>query len=176
MKTLMFTSAATAAILLAAPAAQAGMVSTCTHADQTRVIEVVYTGEGVLPCEVHYSKDAGTQTLWSATNVAGYCEEKAAAFVEKQQGWGWECTTAISDDMQQTIDESVAAPATQETESVETVSEAEMTSSAETEAAAMPVTEAASAAPETTAPETTAPEIAEPEENVPAATTQAIAD
>ena len=109
--------------------------------------------------------------MWSATNAAGYCEEKAAAFVEKQQGWGWECTTAISDDMQQTIDESVAAPATQETESVETVSEAEMTSSAETEAAAMPVTEAASAAPETTAPE-----IAEPEENVPAATTQAIAD
>ena len=171
MKTLMFTGAATAAILLAAPAAQAGMVSTCTHADQTRIIEVVYTGEGVLTCEVHYSKDAGTQTLWSATNAAGYCEEKAAAFVEKQQGWGWECTTAISDDMQQTIDESVAAPATQETESVETVSEAEMTSSAETEAAAMPVTEAASAAPETTAPE-----IAEPEENVPAATTQAIAD
>ena len=77
MKTLMFTGAATAAILLAAPAAQAGMVSTCTHADQTRIIEVVYTGEGVLPCEVHYSKDAGTQTLWSATNAAGYCEEKA---------------------------------------------------------------------------------------------------
>ena len=116
MKTLMFTSAATAAILLAAPAAQAGMVSTCTHADQTRVIEVVYTGEGVLPCEVHYSKDAGTQTLWSATNVAGYCEEKAAAFVEKQQGWGWECTTAISDDMQQTIDESVQTADEQSTD------------------------------------------------------------
>jgi hypothetical protein len=67
----------------------------CTHGDQQRVIEVVYTGEGEVPCEVHYTKDTGSQVLWSAQGEVGYCEEKAAAFIEKQRGWGWDCETAI---------------------------------------------------------------------------------
>ncbi|BFM48713.1 hypothetical protein [Marinomonas sp. THO17] len=63
----------------------------CVHADKTRVIEVVYPEGNRLPCEVQYTKGDTTQTLWNAKNKAGYCENKAAEFVEKQIGWGWSC-------------------------------------------------------------------------------------
>ncbi len=63
----------------------------CSKEGQQRLIEVVYTGEGKVPCEVHYSKETGTQILWRAQEEVGYCEEKAAAFIKKQQLWGWEC-------------------------------------------------------------------------------------
>lgn len=63
----------------------------CSKEGQQRIIEVVYTGEGRVPCEVHYTKETGTQVLWRAQQEVGYCEEKAAAFIEKQQQWGWEC-------------------------------------------------------------------------------------
>jgi len=64
----------------------------CKHGNQERQISVVYTNEGSpTPCEVTYTKDTGTQSLWRAENLAGYCEEKAAAFVEKQRSWGWAC-------------------------------------------------------------------------------------
>ncbi len=66
----------------------------CTHGDKTRVIEVVYTTDDVVPCEVRYTKSEGTSTPWKAANKAGYCEEKAAAFIAKQEGWGWACEAA----------------------------------------------------------------------------------
>ena len=72
----------------------------CTHDAETRVIEVVYRGEAAVPCEVQYTKSTGTQTLWNAQNAEGYCEEKAQAFVEKQQGWGWDCQAAATDNGQ----------------------------------------------------------------------------
>lgn len=68
----------------------------CTHNDKTRTIEVVYTTEDNLPCEVRYSKEEGTQTPWRAANLAGYCEEKAAALVEKQKSWGWSCEASLN--------------------------------------------------------------------------------
>lgn len=84
----------TAGLLLAMiPAAQAGMKSICTHGNESRVIEVVYSSDGPLPCEVHYTKAEGTQVLWSAQNAMGYCEQKAEEFTEKQRNWGWECET-----------------------------------------------------------------------------------
>lgn len=63
----------------------------CVHDNQTRVIEIVYAGENGVPCDVQYTKEDDTKTLWSAQNKLGYCENKAAAFVEKQIGWGWSC-------------------------------------------------------------------------------------
>ena len=63
----------------------------CSHGNQTRVIEVVYTTEAEIPCEVRYSKEEGITTPWSANNLAGYCEKKAAAFVDQQEAWGWAC-------------------------------------------------------------------------------------
>jgi len=90
----------------------------CSHGSQTRVIEVAYTSEDNVPCEVRYSKEEGSQTLWSATNKAGYCEEKAAAFVEKQVGWGWACEASINT---ATTDEAeVAAEAPVPTEAITT--------------------------------------------------------
>lgn len=91
MKTLLFASllALTASTALA----MENQKTVCTHGSQQRIIEIVYTGQGEVPCEVHYTKDSGTQVLWQAQGEAGYCEEKAAAFIEKQRGWGWTCET-----------------------------------------------------------------------------------
>jgi hypothetical protein len=63
----------------------------CTQGDMERKIEVVYLGEGTVPCEVRYTKNGNTEVLWSAQAEEGYCDAKAAEFVEKQRGWGWEC-------------------------------------------------------------------------------------
>ena len=75
----------------------------CSHGNQTRVIEVVYTTGEETPCEVRYSKEDGMTTPWSANNLAGFCEEKAAAFIDKQETWGWACEAsaneAASDEM-----------------------------------------------------------------------------
>ena len=68
----------------------------CSHGNNIRIVEVVYSGESNVPCEVQYTKEAGTKTLWSAANKAGFCESKAAAFVEKQKGWGWSCETGTA--------------------------------------------------------------------------------
>ena len=93
MKTLTF--ALFFALIASTSFAMENQKTVCTHGDQERLIEIVYTGEGEVPCEVHYTKSTGTQVLWSAQGQTGYCEKKAAAFIEKQRGWGWNCETAI---------------------------------------------------------------------------------
>ena len=85
-----------AAALVPAAQASSGDRTVCSHGNQTRIIEVKYTGEGQIPCEVHYTKETGSQVLWSAQTEGGYCEQKAAEFVEKQRGWGWECETTMA--------------------------------------------------------------------------------
>ncbi len=69
----------------------------CSHGNQTRVIEVVYKTDDVLPCEVRYAKSDSSKVLWSANNAENYCEAKAAAFVEKQKAWGWSCELAAAE-------------------------------------------------------------------------------
>jgi len=82
-------------MVLLAGTAFADETYTCTNAGMERVITIVYQDqEAKVPCEVHYTKDGATETLWSAQGQVGYCEEKVAAFLEKQRGWGWECTEA----------------------------------------------------------------------------------
>lgn len=107
----------------------------CSHGNQTRVIEVVYTGEGTTPCEVRYSKEEGSKTLWSANNLEGFCEDKAAAFVEKQKGWGWSCEAAVAEKTEEAVVEPTAEEATQEEAPVATT-EATTETSAATEAPA----------------------------------------
>ena len=54
-----------------------------------------------VPCSVVYKKlteGVEDQVLWTAENDAGYCEDKAKAFVDKQIGWGWTCVETVSDD------------------------------------------------------------------------------
>ena len=72
--------------------AQENQATHCQLGDAVRVIEVVYPQATALPCEVQYSKDGVTNVLWRANAEAGYCEQKAAEFAEKQRGWGWNCT------------------------------------------------------------------------------------
>ncbi len=68
-------------------------VYACQHNGLERTIKVVYeNADSQIPCQVVYEKDSGTQTLWSSQNEVGYCENKAEDFVEKQRGWGWDCT------------------------------------------------------------------------------------
>jgi len=70
------------------------LVSTCTHGDQERIITVVYDNDETdTVCEVTYEKSTGIQTLWTANNDRDYCKERAAEFVEKQEGWGWTCSS-----------------------------------------------------------------------------------
>jgi len=92
-KTL-FASACLVAGLSTSVMADENITTICTHGNNIRIVEVVYAGEGSVPCEVQYTKEAGTKTLWSATNSEGYCESKAATFIEKQKNWGWACETS----------------------------------------------------------------------------------
>jgi len=90
MKSLLFTLITLA--LASSAMAQANTMTECRNSGQLRVIEVIYTGEGSVPCEVTYTKESGTEVLWRAEGEVGYCEDKAASLVTKQRGWGWECT------------------------------------------------------------------------------------
>lgn len=64
----------------------------CNQGDMERRIEVVYLSTGTVPCEVRYTKNGNTEMLWSAQTEEGYCDARAVDFVEKQRGWGWECS------------------------------------------------------------------------------------
>ena len=65
----------------------------CLYGGNERIIHVSYpVPDSKVPCDVVYEKDNGQQVLWSAQNEEGYCEAKAIDFVEKQRGWGWDCS------------------------------------------------------------------------------------
>lgn len=69
----------------------------CRYGDSIREIHVVYDTPGAaLPCSVLYRKAEGEQVLWTAENMAGYCEERARSFMEQQRSWGWECSSETS--------------------------------------------------------------------------------
>lgn len=75
-------------------AAQSDLTYTCIMDTMTRTISVEYTTDAPTPCSVIYVKDDDTtETLWSAKNVDGYCENKAREFIEKQRSWGWQCSS-----------------------------------------------------------------------------------
>ncbi|MBL4794602.1 MAG: hypothetical protein JKY24_03630 [Pseudomonadales bacterium] len=81
--------------------AEANTSYTCTHQASERKIEIVYENmDGNVPCKVEYTKEnAGemeTQILWSAQAEVGYCEVQTNAFIEKQEGWGWDCNEDVA--------------------------------------------------------------------------------
>jgi len=82
--------------LLGLPAVAAA--ASCTNGGLTRNIEVVYADPGQpVPCEVIYDKSAegaGQHSLWRANSEAGYCEARAAAFIDRLRGAGWTCDGA----------------------------------------------------------------------------------
>lgn len=67
---------------------------TCTLNNAERVIEVVYTTDEATPCDVNYTKEGETKTLWHYQGTQGACEAKAEEFVNKQVNWGWDCSDA----------------------------------------------------------------------------------
>jgi len=66
---------------------------TCTHGDSTRTIAVTANGAAGHACEVQYAKsrDGGHEVLWHAAKGAGFCAERARAFVERLHSAGWSC-------------------------------------------------------------------------------------
>lgn len=69
----------------------------CELQGLTRRVEIDYeSADSSLPCSVNYFKDTEApgevNTLWSASNIDGYCEEKASGFIDRLKSWGWSCT------------------------------------------------------------------------------------
>jgi hypothetical protein len=70
----------------------------CRHGNDVREVHVEQTTSSPVPCQVVYQKlteGVEDQVLWNAQNDASYCEEKAAAFVEKLESFGWTCVETI---------------------------------------------------------------------------------
>ena len=108
------------ALISVSAAANDNIKYVCSNDSVERTVEVVYTTPGsALPCEVQYTKDGQTQVLWSFQNETGKCEAQAASFVEKQTGWGWQCSTD-SIPASQTPSEAETAPVPDVTPASET--------------------------------------------------------
>lgn len=78
------------------PDVQRSPAVNCTHNNQIRQVEIDYGSlDEAVPCSVLYSKETEMpgeiETLWSAENTVGYCEEKAADLVDRLEGAGWVC-------------------------------------------------------------------------------------
>lgn len=101
------------AITLAmAPASVLANTWSCTNNNLVRTVSIEYADSGGLPCYVNYTKEAEgaeTQSLWSAENLEGYCEEKAEEFVAKLTSWGWDCTKASAASEPEEVSEPEAA-------------------------------------------------------------------
>lgn len=70
----------------------------CRHDNDVREVHVEQTTSAPVPCQVVYQKlteGVEDQVLWNAQNDASYCAEKASAFVEKLESWGWTCVETI---------------------------------------------------------------------------------
>ncbi len=125
-----YSSIGVMALVMGVQSTFADSVTICKHDDQVREIQVVYDVEGqTVPCSVNYVKDTGTQTLWRADNAEGFCEEQAAAFVAKQESWGWMCeaqTTAsdMVDDAAEEVEEVIDEVEDAAAEAQEAVEEA----------------------------------------------------
>lgn len=81
----------------------------CTLGQAERVVSLVYDdAENFLPCEVRYTKEGKTETLWQSSKTVGYCENKIKEFVKQQTDSGWHCDNASSHD---SIVDTVSKPA-----------------------------------------------------------------
>jgi len=88
---------ATFAVLMLAACSLYADPTECRLGELARSVEVVYSSPGqAVPCEVLYRKagEGTLETLWRATNEAGYCEARADEFVSKLESWGWTCDAA----------------------------------------------------------------------------------
>jgi len=96
----------------------------CALDEVSRRVEVFYETGTTVPCEVHYFKDTEMpgerQVLWRAQNEEGYCEARAAEFVENLRAMGWTCWAAgDASGGQEGDDTDALAPAEEEIEITE---------------------------------------------------------
>jgi len=82
----------------------ADRVAICTNHAKKRIITLDYLVDGSqLPCQVVYEKPTEKpgyrKILWRAKNSAGYCERKMDAFIQKLDGYGWQCAYEKQDEM-----------------------------------------------------------------------------
>lgn len=63
----------------------------CSKDAEVRTLSVHYDSDAETPCAVHYTKRGSEQLLWSAKTQIGYCEAKAASFIEQLVTKGWHC-------------------------------------------------------------------------------------
>ena len=86
--------------LLAIPFSSQAQSWSCKNGDSVREISIQTDTPGSpVPCSVVYKKvtEGGPELkLWTATNDAVYCADKAKAFIEKQTSWGWTCEEAMA--------------------------------------------------------------------------------
>jgi len=75
-------------LVTAAGFAVADETTVCSAHGSERTITVASSDKG---CQVNYTKGDETKTLWQSAH-AEYCTARAAEFIEKQKGWGYECT------------------------------------------------------------------------------------
>jgi hypothetical protein len=73
----------------------------CRHNSNVREIHIQRETDAPVPCSIVYKKlteGVGDQVLWRAENDPDFCQEKARAFVAKQEGWGWNCEEITKDE------------------------------------------------------------------------------
>ena len=74
----------------------------CTMGDLTRRVAIEREGSAPVPCEVAYYKDSEApgerQVLWNAASDTSYCGARAAEFVSRLEGLGWNCVAAAPAD------------------------------------------------------------------------------
>ena len=81
--------------LLVASNVYADQTYVCTYGQQERVISIIYKDQDAkVPCDVRYTNNGETKTMWHADTHAGYCEKKAEEFYRKQIEWGWRCSVS----------------------------------------------------------------------------------
>ncbi|HSD70782.1 MAG TPA: hypothetical protein VLB07_14580 [Woeseiaceae bacterium] len=109
----------------------------CTLGDLVRRVEIYYEPGREVPCEVHYYKDTEMpgerQVPWRAQNEAGYCESRAAAFIEQLKSQGWDCQVNAAEAAPAATEPAVTEPAAEapaseeaaETDDTETLAPAE---------------------------------------------------
>jgi hypothetical protein len=88
-------SAATQTPVIAdTPTRQAKIVNcSAPGVDLKRRLETYYDDyPAELPCRVvYYKEDGTTQLIAKSRNTPGYCANKREEFLEKLNGWGWQC-------------------------------------------------------------------------------------
>lgn len=72
-------------------------LSICTKDSELRAIEIFYLTQERVPCKVNYTRNSNNKILWQAQFNEGFCEAKAADFVNKLKQSGWNCRSILGE-------------------------------------------------------------------------------